>query len=223
MSSPAAGPGLLAGRKLVAVDLETTGWNSAGGHAVIEIACVSIDDGVIGATWSSLVRPRRPVPAQAREVHGISDAMLARAPEPVEVVPVFRAACDRLPLVFHNAAFDLAFLGPLLREAGAVPLDNVVVDTLGLARGLMGPGASALETLRDSLGLEPEPAHRALGDALTTARALLKLAPRWERERGVRTLEALAAASQDAVRLTARRGGFDSGADAVSSERSAAF
>ena len=167
MSSPAAGPGLLAGRKLVAVDLETTGWNSAGGHAVIEIACVSIDDGVIGATWSSLVRPRRPVPAQAREVHGITDAMLAR--------------------------------------------------------GLMGPGASALETLRDSLGLEPEPAHRALGDALTTARALLKLAPRWERERGVRTLEALAAASQDAVRLTARRGGFDSGADAVSSERSAAF
>ena len=217
MSSRAA-PGLLAGRALVAVDLETTGWSFNDGHQAIEIACVTIDDGAVSATWSSLVRPRRPVPASAREVHGISDAMLAGAPEPAVVALRFRGIVGGLPLVFHNAAFDLAFLRPLLREAGAAPLDNVVVDTLGLARGLLGAGSNTLESLRESLGLEAELAHRALGDARTTARALLALAPRWERERGVRSLEALAAASQDALRVAGRRGAFESGADPVAAE-----
>jgi DNA polymerase-3 subunit epsilon len=122
------------------------------------------------------------------------------------VAPAFRGACGDLPLVFHNAAFDLAFLRPFLRGAGLAPLGNAVIDTLGLARGLFGPGNNSLGALRESLGLPEEARHRALGDALTAARTLLALAPRWERERGTRTLEELAAASQDVLRTGPRRG-----------------
>jgi len=116
-----------------------------------------------------------------------------------------REACGDLPLVFHNAPFDLPFLLHLFREAGAPPLLNPVVDTLGLARGLFGTGNNSLGALAQRLGLPPETAHRALGDTRTTARAFVELAARWEREKGVRTLLELAALSQDVMRVTARR------------------
>ena len=114
-------------------------------------------------------------------------------------------ACGDLPLVNHNAPFDLPFLQELMRSAGQRPLLNPVVDTLGLARGLFGSGGNSLSPLAERLGIPAESAHRALGDALTTARLLLELAGRWERERGIGSLAELAAASQDVMRLTARR------------------
>ena len=80
-----------------------------------------------------------------------------------------------------------------------------MVDTLGLARGLFDMGGNALGALAERLGLPAETSHRALGDALTTARLLLVLGERWEREKGVRSVAELAAASQDVLRLTNRR------------------
>src|SRR5436190_1058483 len=101
MSVPAVS-GLLARRSLVAVDLETTGFVAAEGHAVIEIACVVIEDGTLTSEWSTLVQPLRPVPSAARDVHGIDDAMLAAAPEPAAAALELRAHCGSLPLVFHR-------------------------------------------------------------------------------------------------------------------------
>ena len=79
------------------------------------------------------------------------------------------------------------------------------MDTLGLARGLFEGGGNSLGALAARLGLPPQSAHRALGDALTTAHLFLRLARRWEEERETRSLAELAAASQDVLRLTARR------------------
>jgi DNA polymerase III epsilon subunit-like protein len=118
---------------------------------------------------------------------------------------LLREACGDLPLVFHNAPFDLPFLVQLFREAGAPPLVNPIVDTLGLARGLFGTGSNALGALAARLKLPAETAHRALGDTRTTARLFVELAGRWEREKGVRSVLELAAASQDVMRTTARR------------------
>ena len=197
--------GLLSGTRLLAVDTETTGMSPDAGHRLVEVARVGIVDGTLGEGWSSLVRPGRTIPADAARVHGITDAMVADAPEPRAVGRELREACGDLPLVFHNAPFDLPFLIQLFREAGAPMLLNPIVDTLGLARGLPGAGRNSLGALAARLGLPPEPAHRALGDARTTARLFLALAARWESERGVRTLAELAAASQDVMRATSRR------------------
>jgi DNA polymerase III epsilon subunit-like protein len=93
----------------------------------------------------------------------------------------------------------------MFRTAGAPPLVNPVLDTLGLARAFTGEGANSLQALRERLGLPAEAAHRALGDAVTTARVLIALAGRWERERGARSVLELAAASLDVMRQTARR------------------
>src|ERR1041385_2260922 len=210
---------LLAGRTVLAVDTETTGYSPADGHRLIEVARVAIVDGALGEEWSTLVNPGRPIPAEATRVHGITDAMVASAPRAAVAGRLLRAACGDLPLVFHNAAFDLPFLLHFFREAGAPALLNPVVDTLGLARGLFGPGSKSLAALRarcgpgsKSLGalaarlnLPGEAVHRALGDTRTTARLFIELAGRWEREKGVRSLLELAAVSQDLMRVTARR------------------
>jgi DNA polymerase-3 subunit epsilon len=196
---------LLTGRTALAVDTETTGMSPVQGHRLVEVARVAIVDGALGEEWSTLVDPGRPIPADAARVHGISDAMVAGAPGAAETGRLLRAACADLPIVFHNAAFDLPFLLQLFREAGAPPLLNPIVDTLGLARGLFATGSHQLGALAARLNLPAETTHRALGDTRTTARVFIELAGRWEREKGVRTLLELAALSQDVMRVTARR------------------
>jgi DNA polymerase-3 subunit epsilon len=195
---------LLAGR-LDVLDTETTGMSPAYGHALVEVARVRLEDGAIRERWSSLVQPGRPIPADAAAVHGITDDMVANAPPPAEAGRALREGCGAATLVLHNAPFDLPFLAAMMRGAGLPPLWNPVVDTLGLARGLGGDGSNSLRALAVRFGLPQEVAHRALGDALTTARLFVLLAERWEREKGVTSLAELAASSQDVVRLTGRR------------------
>jgi DNA polymerase III epsilon subunit family exonuclease len=196
---------LLDGTRLAVLDTETTGLDPGQGHGLVEVACVMLDDGEIGETWSTLVNPGRPIPPDAAAVHGITDRMVQEAPGPTAVATELERRCAGLPLVFHNAAFDLPFLAALMRRGGRPPLLHAVVDTLGLARGLFDQGGNSLGALAARFGLPAETRHRALGDALTTARLLQVLAARWESERGVRTVAELAAASQDALRLTSRR------------------
>ena len=196
---------ILTGQRLVVLDVETTGWRPRHGDTLLEVGRVIVEDGAITDTWSTLVGPSRPVPAEVAQIHGITEEMLAGAPEPYEVARALCADCAGLTLVFHNAAFDLSFLSVLLRTSGLSPLYGPVIDTLGLARGLFGSGGNSLAELQEKLELPSDTFHRALGDARTTARILLALAPRWEAERGVRTLDQLAAASQDAIRDAARR------------------
>jgi len=188
-SERSAGVSLLAGHTVLALDTETTGMSPVEGHRLVEVARVAIVDGVLGEEWSSLVDPGRAIPADAARVHGISDAMVAGAPRAPEVGRLLRAACADLPLVFHNAP---ALLNP-------------IIDTLGLSRGLFGPGSKSLGALAAKLSLPAETAHRALGDTRTTARLFVELAGRWEQEKGVHSLLELAAVSQDLMRATARR------------------
>ena len=195
---------LVQGRTLVVLDTETTGFDPTQGHELIEVAALTVVEGVARSEWSSLIRTQRPIPPDASAVHGITGAMIATAPPPAEVAAGLREACADHLLVLHNAWFDLPFLRALLRGAGQRPLLAPVLDTLGLSRGLFGAGGNSLDQLIRRLELPTEPPHRALGDARTAARVLLALAPRWERERGIRSLEELAAASLDLLRVARR-------------------
>ena len=138
---------ILNGAELVAVDTETTGFDVTQGHRLVEGAAVRNEGGALGETWSSLIGPGRPFPAEASAVHGITDAMVADAPGPDAVAAELRARAGDHALVFHNAPFDLPFLIALLREGRQPPLFNPIVDTLGLARGLFGVGSNALGAL----------------------------------------------------------------------------
>lgn len=190
---------LLAGHELRAIDTETTGL-FADGHAILEVASVRLDDGVVGEGWSSLVRPDRRIPAEATAVHGITADMVRDAPGADAVASALAAEVGARMLVFHHARFDVPFLQALMRRGGRPPLAQPVIDTLGLARGLDVRGGHSLGQLAQKLGIQRMERHRALPDATTTALLLVVLAERWERDRGIRSLMELAAVSQDVLR-----------------------
>lgn len=190
---------LLAGHELRVIDVETTGLFPEG-HRILEVASVRVDDGLVGEAWSSFVRPERRIPAEATAVHGISAEMVRDAPPVAAVAAALAAEIGERTLVFHHARFDVPFLRTLMREGGRPPLTQPVVDTLGLARGLDPRGGHSLGRLAQRYGILRMERHRALPDATTTALLLIALAERWQRDRGVRSLMALAAASQDVLR-----------------------
>lgn len=177
-----------------------------------------IVDGVPEQGWSSLVRPTRPIPREASDIHHITDEMVRDAPEPATVAAIVSRECGSWPLVFHNATFDLPFIAALLRAGGCPPLGSPVIDTLGLARGAPDPGGGAPGLGEHSLGalarrfkLPLEAAHRAAGDARTTARVFGELALLWERGSAAHSVAELAAESQDVVRRTRRERGAAAG------------
>ena len=158
----------------VIVDVETTGGSPAAGHRVTEVAAVVVSGGEIRDTWSTLVHPERPIPYGITMLTGISDRMVAGAPRFAEVVPALSRVLEGHIFVAHNAAFDWRFLSAEMeRAAGTLRADRQLC-TVRLARKLLPQIPSrSLDGLASWFGLEIPSRHRALDDAVATARVLL--------------------------------------------------
>ena len=119
--------------QLVFFDLETTGLDPKKGHRVIELAAVIMDEGGIMQEYRSFVRPERLIPVQAIKIHGITNEMLRGQPEPNVVYPALKEIIKDIPLVAHNAKFDMAFLR---QEFGMLDmqLNNQSICTLEMSR-----------------------------------------------------------------------------------------
>ncbi len=160
----------------VAVDLETTGVDPASDR-IIEIGAVRFGAEGPRERFRTFVSPGRPLPPAIRVLTGIEDADLAGAPPPSLAVHEFAAFARGLPLVAHNAPFDLGFLA----EAGLQPRAPAF-DSYELASVLL-PTATRLDlrSLAESLGVTVEESHRALADAEVTGAVFLRLLERLAR------------------------------------------
>ena len=67
---------------MVALDLETTGLD-AQSDAIIEIGAVRFSGHRKEDEWSTLLNPRRPIPAFITQLTGITNQMVMHAPTPV--------------------------------------------------------------------------------------------------------------------------------------------
>ena len=115
----------------VAIDTETTGLKP-GGNDIIEIAAIKFINYRPVELFNTYLKPRKSIPADATAVNGITDAMVADAPTFSEIKPDLQAFISDLPIVAHNAPFDVKFL-----HVSGLDLDNhngKVYDTLKLAR-----------------------------------------------------------------------------------------
>ena len=158
----------------VAFDCETTGLN-ADRDALLQIAAVAVTPQ--GArSWSTLVDPGCPVGLTVARLTGITPDRLVGAPPPGSALAAFRDFVGELPLVAHNAAFDLGFVSAGLRRHHLPPLQAPVYDTLELAR-LVDPAAGShrLGDLTRSRGIELDQAHDALADARAAAALFVSL------------------------------------------------
>jgi DNA polymerase III epsilon subunit family exonuclease len=155
----------------VTFDLETTD-NDVERCGIIEVGAARIRDGVVVATFQTLVRPESSITAGATQAHGYTDADVATAPGFAEVWPRFREFLGRDLLVAHNGlAFDVPVLRRHVAAIGGEDITTPVYDTLPDARNLFSAGAS-LQALAARFGIAPGTAHHALDDAVTLAGVL---------------------------------------------------
>ncbi len=163
----------------IVLDTETTGLNPGSGHRIVEIACLELANHLpTGRSFHRYVDPRRDIPIEAFEVHGISAEFLADKPPFAEIVEGFLAFIGEDRLVMHNAEFDLKFLNAELEAAGRPPIPSGrTLDTLAMARRKF-PGAQAsLDALcrRFEIDNSARTTHGALLDAELLAAVYIEL------------------------------------------------
>ena len=150
----------------VAFDLETTGLSSLRDE-IIEIGGVILQDGKELGRFQRFVNPGRPLSQKIVDLTGITDSMLQDAPDIETVLPEFLAFCQGLPLVAHNADFDVGFVAAACRRLG-LAFSPTYADTLVLAQNLMPHlNKFKLDVVADALSLPEFQHHRAADDALT--------------------------------------------------------
>jgi len=172
----------------IVLDTETTGLDPRGGHRLIEIACVELDDLIpTGRSFHRYIHPERDIDVDAERVHGISLAFLADKPrfDDIDVVDAFLEFIGEATLVAHNAAFDRDFINAELERLGRPRLhERRWIDTLGLAQKRYPGMYNSLDALckRFKISLSEREKHGALVDTKLLASVYLEL--KGGRERG---------------------------------------
>ena len=148
----------------VVFDVETTGL-SAEMDALTEIGAVRLINGQVAERFSTMVNPKRPIPAKIVEITGITDAMVADAPEEQSAVADFLAFIGDAVLVAHNATFDMSFIRAVCARHD-MTISNPYIDTVTMARSLLPDAKNhKLDTVAKTLKLGDFNHHRACDDA----------------------------------------------------------
>ncbi len=155
---------------VVVFDFETTGMSPQQGARVIEIGAVRFTSGRITDQFESLINPQISLDPFIVDLTGISDEMLADAPETRQTMHDFHSFIGSSPLVAHNASFDKRFLEVEFERYG-LPVPKQIGCSMLAARRIFPDAPNhKLATLISYLELPTARRfHRALADASMTA------------------------------------------------------
>lgn len=168
----------------VAFDFETTGQNKKT-DAIIEVGAIKVVNGQIVESaefiFQEFVKPyKKSLKPEITELTGITQENLNGAREMWEVIPEFmKFVGDDIMVGYNSIQFDSLFL----RRAGRYSHEiytNKHFDVMKYAKNFgekLGIDAKkiSLALLSEKLGIDNPEAHRALSDAITTAKIYLKL------------------------------------------------
>lgn len=163
---------------IAVVDFETTGLGPTSGGRATEIAAVLVRGGEVVDSWSSLMNSGTWVPPHIQALTGITNEMLAGAPDSTSVMRELARFTEGCPLVAHNASFDRGFWQAEMQRAGVAPdPSHEFACTVLLSRRLWPEAKShALGAMTSFHGIRFDGrAHRAMADARVTAQLLLKV------------------------------------------------
>ena len=172
--------------RLCYFDLETTGLDPHEDR-IVEIAWLSATDLEEGDAYDTLINPEVPIPAEATEVHGISDEDVAEAPTFEEVAEAVELAVRDAVLIGYNIRrFDTVMLDAELRRAGrdGLPRDeHGMIDVLEVdlyevwRRAEPRDLGTAVERFAS---VKNEDRHRAAGDVAVLPFVLGGMAERFD-------------------------------------------
>ena len=177
--------------RFAVVDVETTGGASWRGHRITDISIVEVLGGEIVSEYESLVNPGRGIPPMITALTGITTDMVRGAPYFDHIADEVSDRLRGRVFVAHNATFDWEFVtAELQRSTGDIP-DVPRLCTVRMTRRLVPElRRRNLDVVTRHFGIDIHARHRAHGDALATARVLLRLLDE-ARGRGVEDLATL--------------------------------
>ena len=150
------------------VDIETTG-SSVKSNGITDIGIVLHDGKKIEGKYQTLINPNVPIPWFVARLTGISNKMVAAAPQFDEVAKNIYELLKGRIFVAHNAGFDFPYVHYFLKQAG-FDIRPKVLCTLQLSKIAFPHLAKhGLEFLCETLNIPNYSQHRAAGDALATA------------------------------------------------------
>ena len=155
------------------IDFETTGISPDFGDRATEVAIVVMEGDRVVDRFQSLMNAGVRIPSFITQLTGISNAMVAAAPDAAAVMAKASRFVGSTPLVAHNAAFDRKFWAAELARAG-LPAPQPFACTLLISRRLYPQAPNhKLGSLVDYHRLpRTGAAHRALADAEMVAALL---------------------------------------------------
>src|SRR6185312_10129127 len=152
----------------IVLDFETTGFR-AGADRIIQIGAIKYSNHELTDMFNTFINPLRHIPLSITRLTGISNEMVEWAPIIDHKIHELLAFIGDLPIVAHNASFDMGFLYALDNIEGIEIPTYTVIDTVKLARKVIKETRDhKLTTLTEFLQLEHD-AHDAIGDCLATA------------------------------------------------------
>jgi DNA polymerase-3 subunit alpha (Gram-positive type) len=161
----------------VLFDIETTGLDPVA-NEITEIGALLIKGSELKDMFCTLIKPQTPISAEITRLTGIDDELVKDAPTISEALPQFLNFVGPLPLIAHNADFDVSFIREQVRKVKGIELPNSIYCTLKLSRKIL-PGLKnyKLHTIGEHFGLTVANRHRAIGDAELTFQVWQKLLP----------------------------------------------
>lgn len=160
-------------REFVVFDTETTGMPP--GARLVEIGGLKVRGQHVVDRFERLIHPGTSIPAAVTRIHGIDDAMVARADPADVVLPEFLAWAGKAALIGHNVQFDASMLGAEAARCGLSLPQNPTYCTLRASRRLLKRRSHSLESLVRELDLPQAEHHRALADAQHTLDLMQRL------------------------------------------------
>lgn len=159
--------------RMAVIDFETTGLSPAMGDRATEVAIVLVENGCVVDRFQSLMNAGMFIPAFITSLTGISNAMVASAPDAATVMRDANRFVGDTPMVAHNASFDRKFWQAELALAGTVATQAFACTMLVSRRLYPQAPSHKLGVLVDYHHLpRAGRAHRALADAEMAASLL---------------------------------------------------
>ncbi len=160
--------------EIVVFDLETTGLSSVNDR-ITEIGAVKLKNREIVGEYQTFVNPNMPIPESITELTGITDDMVADAPDEQKALADFLEFAGSAVLVAHNAQFDTSFIKAACGRQG-VKYAFSSVDTVALCRAAL-PNLKnhKLDTVAKQYKLGDFNHHRAIDDAKMLTAIFLRL------------------------------------------------
>ena len=158
---------------LIAFDTETSGAYPIESE-IIELGAVKWHQGKIIGQFQTLLKPKKPLVDSNIRIHGITNEMVADAPEMKTQIADFREFVDGSVLMAHHAPFDLGFLSLDFERSGILFPNTLHLCTSLISRALLTTTNHKLQTLIKELNLEGGAAHRAYDDSYACLQVFLK-------------------------------------------------